>query len=276
MQAFGGLGNVSITHGSGSNVVIGEDGRPTIARGNRDSNTADKIEDQLRHDGHLIWGFVLYRCTYGNDGAWKTCVKRLNESIRGSMRFYNGLDLLEPEHFKLTIFDDESRFNGASAQVVRQHFRHWRSGAIHQEQGSQAEIEARGGISDSLDYYRSVRYRFCVQIDEVALQTLLSPEGEDRSGDAWVNLIKGDWVAGTAAALPEQGNITHADLGLDSEDYDDDEPVDGFPEIDGCTEENVGLMRVHHRDLIPDFYSLLRDPNAFEDMYVRPPELAEA
>lgn len=100
----------------------------------------------------------------------------MNETIRDSMRFYNALELLEPERFKLTIFDDKSRLGGASAQVVRQHFRDWRSDAVHQEEGSQEEIEVRGGSSDPLHYKSSVRYRFCVQIDEAALQSIVSSE----------------------------------------------------------------------------------------------------
>lgn len=274
IQAFEGLPHISVSHAVRSNVVISENGRPAIARGDRFSNTADRITDQLREDGHIIWGFAVYRCTNGDDEAWEACLERMNETIRDSMRFYNALELLEPDCFKLTVFDDKSRFDGATAQVVRQHFRDWRSAAIHQEQGSQEEIEARGGSSGPLDFKSLVRYRFCVQIDEAALPSIVSPEGEDRGGDAWVNLVEGEWVSGMADARREQRKIMQVEMGLDPEDYDDDDLVDGFPELDGCTEENVGWIRVRYMDLIPAFHSLLRDSDALQDMYVRPPELA--
>ncbi|KAI6812021.1 hypothetical protein KC340_g12541 [Hortaea werneckii] len=243
-----------------------------MARGDR-SNTADRIENKLRTDGHLIWGFAIYRCTYRDDVAWKTCLELLNESMRDSMRFYNGLELLEPERFRLTIFDDKSRFDIAKAQVVRQHFKYWRTSAVHQEQGSQEEIEARGGSSDFLGYKSSTRYRFCVQIDEAALQSVVSTESGLRIDDAWVNLIEGDWDPGAAAAQREKDRIEHVEEGLDPEDFDEDEV---FSEIDGCTEENVGIMRVRHMDLIPDMYHLLGDPDAIDYLYIRPPELAQA
>jgi hypothetical protein len=57
--------------------------------------------------------------------------------------------------------------------------------------------------------------------------------------------------------------------GLDLEDLDDE--VETFPEIDGCTEENVGWMKVCYQDLVPLLYSSLMDNNAFEELYVRPP-----
>ncbi|KAI6818701.1 hypothetical protein KC332_g9099 [Hortaea werneckii] len=243
-----------------------------MARGDR-SNTADQIEDKLPRDGHLVWGFAVYRCTYGDDAAWKTCLECLNKSMRDSMRFYNGLELLEPERFKLTILDDKSQFDGASAQVVRQHFRDWRSNVVHREQGSQKEIEARGGSSNFLDYKNSARYRFCIQIDEASLQSIVSSEGEIRPDEAWVNSIEADWDLGAAAAQREEDKIMHVEDGLDPEDFEDEEPV--FPEIDGCTEENVGFMRVHFMDLIPEMYHLLGDPDAIDYLYIRPPALAQ-
>jgi hypothetical protein len=43
--------------------------KSTCPRGNRSSNVADRIQDQLHKDGHCVWGFVVYRCTYGDDAA---------------------------------------------------------------------------------------------------------------------------------------------------------------------------------------------------------------
>lgn len=90
-----------------------------------------------------------------------------------------------------------------------------------------------------------------------------------------MNLVEGDWVPGMAAARRERGKILHVDMGLDLADHDDVDPVDGFPELGGCTEENVGWIRVHYMELIPAFYSFVRDPDALQNMYVRPPELAQ-
>jgi hypothetical protein len=283
--------------------------RPTIPRGDSSLNTADQIEDRLREDGHRIWGFAVYRCTYRDDAAWETCLERLNASIRKSMRFYNGLDLLDEDAFRLTVFDNASEFDGVGAPVVRRHFKEWRKGALREEQGTREEIEARrqkvnsphhpDGVDEELrarspaevqdvavqprgDDIRcpwsghgyghriaAVRYRLCVAVDEAALQSVVSAKGESRIGNAWMNLIEGDWGPEDAAAQREETNIQYLENGLDLEDWDDE--VETFPEIDGCTEENVGWMKVCYQDLVPLLYSSLMDNNAFEELYVRPP-----
>jgi hypothetical protein len=282
--------------------------RRTLPRGHI-FNTADQIEDRLREDGHRIWGFAVYRCTYRNDAAWETCLERLNASIRKSMRFYNGLDLLDEDAFRLTVFDNANEFDGVGAPVVRRHFKEWRKGALREEQGTREEIEARrqkvnsphhpDGVDEELrarspaevqdvavqprgdDTRRpwsghgyghriaAVRYRLCVAVDEAALQSVVSAKGESRIGNAWMNLIEGDWGPEDAAAQPEETKIQYLENGLDLEDWDDE--VETFPEIDGCTEENVGWMKVCYQDLVPLLYSSLMDNNAFEELYVRPP-----
>jgi hypothetical protein len=286
--------------------------RPTIPRGDSSLNTADQIEDRLREDGHRVWGFAVYRCTYRDDAAWETCLERLNASIRKSMRFHNGLDLLDEDRFRLTVFDNASEFDGVGAPVVRRHFKEWRKGALREEQGTREEIEARRGkaISPHHPYgvvgvdeesqarspeevqdvavqprgddircpwsghgyghrIAAVRYRLCVAVDEAALQSVVSAKGESRIGNAWMNLIEGDWTPGDAAAQREETKIQYLENGLDLEDWDDE--VETFPEIDGCTEENVGWMKVCYQDLVPLLYSSLMDINAFEELYVRPP-----
>jgi hypothetical protein len=285
--------------------------RRTLPRGHI-FNTADQIEDRLREDGHRIWGFAVYRCIYRDDAAWEMCLERLNASIRKSMRFYNGLDLLDEDAFRLTVFDDASEFDGAGAPVVRRHFKKWRKGALREEQGTREEIQARreeassphdshavvevdeesqarspAGVQDVAVQPRgddirrpwsghgyghriaAVRYRLCVAVDEAALQSVVSAKGESRIGNAWMNLIEGDWTPGDAAAQREETKIQYLENGLDLEDWDDE--VETFPEIDGCTEENVGWMKVCYQDLVPLLYSSLMDINAFEELYVRPP-----
>jgi hypothetical protein len=282
---------------------------PGCARGDKSSNLADRIQDRLHADGHRVWGFVIYRCTYGDDAAWKTCLERLSAWIRWHMHFYNGSDLLEEGRFKLTVFHDASRFDGVSARVVRQHFKECRKEAYHEEQGTSEEIEARRPIPEISHHpygtgefdedlwtrlagearevneepYRisefgrygrgaaAVRYRLCVQINEAALQSIISPAGEDYTGEAWVNIIEVDWDPEVAAAQREYEKIEGIRSGLDPEFFDDE--VEVFPEIDGCTDEDVGRMRVRYQDLVPEFYSSMMEFNAFNQYYVRPPDI---
>jgi hypothetical protein len=134
------------------------------------------------------------------------------------MHFYNELDLLDEEPFRLTVFDDPSELDGVSPPIVRRHFnKERRKRALREEQGTREETEARRKKAHSPHYpYRAaevepwnatpdirrpwsghgyghriaaVRYRFCVAVDEAALQSVISSEGETRTGKAWMKLI---------------------------------------------------------------------------------------
>ena len=74
-----------------------------------------------KKDGHRVWGFVIYRCTYGDDAAWEECLERLNASMRDDMQCYNGLDLLEEGCYKRTVIAG-ARFDWVKTQYVREHF----------------------------------------------------------------------------------------------------------------------------------------------------------
>jgi hypothetical protein len=165
------------------------------------------------------------------------------------MEYYHRLDLLEQDCFKLTVLEDASKFDGASVQTVRKHFKEWRKHAVHAEQGTDKEIGARRAklerirgtaqmdlelcmrladhveeacskeprlpfrIASSRNAYGhhcpAVRYTFCVQIDKAALESIVSPEGEKCYGDAWVNLIEADWHPDEAARQREEDRIEH-------------------------------------------------------------------
>jgi hypothetical protein len=139
-----------------------EEVKSTIARGDRDLNSADRIQEQLLADGHRVWGLVVYRCTYGDAAAWEMCLWRLHISFRRNMRFYHGLDLFAEDCFKRTVFDNAAIFDGVSTQATRQHFKNWRRHALYEEQGSSEEFEAGGPEGLVPSSFDAVWYRFCV------------------------------------------------------------------------------------------------------------------
>ncbi|KAG9529253.1 hypothetical protein KCU93_g3717, partial [Aureobasidium melanogenum] len=223
-------------------------------------NAADQIERALREDGHRIWGFVIYRCTYASDEDWDLCMRHLHEEVRESMDFYNGHDLLDEECFRLTVIEDKSKFDGASTSTVRKHFQEWCAQALHREQGSEAEIGSRRQKPVPWFGSLAVRYRFCLQIDAASLQSILG--GGDKP---FVNLIRDDWelkqhmAAGTGDALDyDEGDFT-------------DEEDEEYPSLEGNAEEDVGWMMIHLTCLMPTFYSYLWDPNTWTVLYCRPP-----
>jgi hypothetical protein len=280
----------------------------------RSGNPANRIQNELEEKGHRVWGFVVYRCTYGDDAAWEKCLERLKASTRETLCYYGGLDLLEKGRFKLTVIAG-ARFDGVKTQCVREHFKEWRKKAVLEEQGSPEEIEARrkkpeprylpygesrfdeAALTRSMqdaallypppDYVlphlplpgpcsygtenksMAPRYRFCIQIDEAAMRSILS--GDDFN--AWVNVIEADWRSKDAAIQFEEAWVGHVDSGLDKDSFD--HYVDIFlPEIEGCVEENVGWMKADYTAVMTGFYACVCDPdNLDEFLYWRPPTM---
>ena len=84
-------------------------------------NAADQIiEQQMQNDGHRIWGFVIYRSVYNNQPDWTEFLRRLRFQMEDMFEYYNGRDILDK--FSLTILENYSLFNDASADVIRRHF----------------------------------------------------------------------------------------------------------------------------------------------------------
>ncbi|KAH0367124.1 hypothetical protein KCU65_g4898, partial [Aureobasidium melanogenum] len=227
------------------------------------ANVADQIERALQADGHRIWGFVVYRCTYDNDEEWQFCMRHLREQARHSMKYYNGLDMLDDKYFRLTVIEDRSKLDGADYSVIRQHFREWRIEALHREQGSHEEIESRR--QEPVPWYGglAVRYRFCLFIDAASLRSIVERGHEPCiNGDGpWVNLTHDDH---------------HSEYPSDSEDDlkfidDDDDGDGGYPSIDGNTQEDIGWMRVCPEYLLTIHYSWCWDLNYWAVNYARPP-----
>ena len=98
-----------------------------------------------------MWGFTIYRCAYGDDAVWATCLERLDTSIQDYMLYYKGLGLLEEGCFQFTVFDNAKEFNGARTQLVREHFKEWRKQAVVEKGGSPEEIEVLRKNSEHVD-----------------------------------------------------------------------------------------------------------------------------
>ncbi|KAF7168680.1 hypothetical protein CNMCM6106_003798 [Aspergillus hiratsukae] len=145
-------------------------------------NTADRIERILEKDGFKTWGFVIYRCTYKSDSDWEEFMRRFLWQVTDKLEFYNGLDMLQS--FAPTVLEDKSLFDGANTSVIREHFKQWVVTACQQEQGISPE---------KLEYAESGRYRFCLMVNEEALQSVLNaPPEDDVNRTGYVVLVNGD------------------------------------------------------------------------------------
>ena len=138
-----------------------------------DPNTAFRVsevdrllEQDMRHDNHSAWGFVIYRCTYDSDEQWSRMLEML-ESQNNLVSHRTGKPYLPPfllNSLRITVFEDKDTLNGLDVASVRQKFREWL--ATNPEEHEQS--------SESVGKGRSPRYKFCLMIDAAALSAILT------------------------------------------------------------------------------------------------------
>ncbi|KAI7239120.1 hypothetical protein KC330_g2115 [Hortaea werneckii] len=140
-------------------------------------NDADSVERQLQEDGHKIWGWVIYRCTYENDEEWAEFMRRLHFYNEKTLRFHNALDMQANLDYR--VFEDRDRFDSMHPSAVLEHFTQWAATAPQQEQG------------ESAYHWRSQRYNYCLHVDQEALQSVIgaSAPPADIFGPGYVNLV---------------------------------------------------------------------------------------
>lgn len=204
----------------------------------------------MQKDNFRNWGFVLYRFTYKSDSDWEEFMRRYLDAVRSRLESANGLDLLNS--FAPTILEDR-RFDGASSFTIRDHFEQWVTTAAPAEQGISTE---------DLRFKEGGRYKFCLMVDEEALQSILNvPLDRGYQDTGYVILVDGEWK-------PEEE--------LDEEEkamYEVWEP-EVFEPVDGCTEKDVGCMRVRYDVAQVSGYVDMRNRWDWEVEYRRPPEIA--
>lgn len=150
---------------------------------------------------------------------------------------------------------------------------------VYEEQGSPEEIERRRRKHPAWfsDWLLPVRYNYCIQIDEESMRSLLSPE-EDRP---WVKIIKADWkprekeppqfVPGPGWVMETRGKFKDVEYDKFFTEEDDEE----FPPIEGCTDQDVGWMKMWSLGLMPGIYANLINPDIWEIVYTRPAGISD-
>jgi hypothetical protein len=139
-------------------------------------NNADNVERQLQEDGHKIWGWVIYRCTYANDEEWAEFMARLRYWNEYTLHSSNALDMLPSVDYQ--VFENPNLFDNAHPSTIREHFTQWAVTAPQQEQG-------KGPM-------RSQRYNYCLHVDQEALLSVIGgppPSVFTFMAPGYVNLV---------------------------------------------------------------------------------------
>lgn len=209
----------------------------------KDLNTADRIEWYMEIDHHQTWGFVIYRTTYNSDADWTVFLQHLRSRMESSLTVFNGLDILDS--FTLTVLEDRSLFDGASADTVRRHFQQWSLDAFQAEQRTAEQLAPRIG--------QSPRYRYCIQVDADSLASIIhdgsAPEVYRRK-TAWVKIIDKSWYLGRSVGTMEE-----------------------LEPIEGLGVDDVGWMKISFENVMTEWYTRLWQWNFWTSHYQRPPRV---
>jgi len=207
------------------------------------------VLNTLKNVKHDKWGFVIYRCTYQCDEAWdrfkQIVLGRTHEEMQES-------DAPEvADKLEWTFVEDRAALDGASRAQLRKRFNQWAAQAIVTEQPrAQAQTQAQETPTLGIP-----RYSYFIQIDEETLQSVLTAPTNDPCGKGFVNFVDARWKP----------------LGDRYPDNDDER----YDPIDGCTEENVGWMRIATMMIDTEWYDAAVDfaGGGWHVYYLRPPQV---
>lgn len=196
------------------------------------------------------WGWVICRCTYGDDATWAKFRDRVEAHSRKRIAQSDAPEIAE--RLAWTWVEDASALDGASTAALRERFRAWTADEVAQQPGN---------------YQPTVipRFRYFINIDQEVLDSLAESISREMhwSDDAFVKFVDGNWEP-------------LAESQQDGEQEDDGWEKEVLELIEGCTEEDVGWMRIAPHMINADFYDVLSgDENQWITFYERPPSIVQ-
>ncbi|RYC65033.1 hypothetical protein CHU98_g1148 [Xylaria longipes] len=177
---------------------------------------------RMRDTGFETWGFLIYRCTYGDDEAWDRYMALFKQDVHDDL-VYNGREWLMEPYAQWTVIEDKETLNGASKQQVREHFVQWRDQHSVSYELSEAARVARQLFPTPNDANtRLPRFTYCLYVDQKCLDTLKAYLDAKANGAPLLHSL----VVVIVDADYSPAGYTH--------------PYRRYPDIEGCTEEYVG------------------------------------
>lgn len=209
--------------------------RPFLSLPGRSLTSSERdILSHLRANNFDKWGWVIYRCTYNDDEAWsrfKNVVSHQAHELIAESDTPEIADSLE-----WTFIENRDTLENASKDQLRARFNAWAAEA--------ADVENPRRIKHPYGLYGILRYNYFVHVDHDALRSVAynAPQPPELALDCsgYVNFVKANWVPMSQILLAAGHSLED-----DGETY---EP------IEGCSEEDVGWMRLASINLTAGFY----------------------
>jgi hypothetical protein len=203
--------------------------------------------EELKHDK---WGFVIYRCTYQDDEGWDRFKQIVHERTQNSIQKSDAPEVAASLEW---TFVEDATLDGASKSQLRERFNHWAAQAFITEQ-PRAQADAQ---QDPDPTFGIPRYNYFIHVDEEALQSVLAAPVRDPYGKGFVNFVDSRWKP------------------MGSERYGEVEDEEKLDLIDGCTEENIGWMKIASVMIDTELYdaAFTFPGGGWYVYYQRPPEV---
>lgn len=243
--------------------------------GNPFPTEAEQLEQLLKDRRFDTWGFVIYRCAYGNDKAWEECMQILKARERRQLEWYEKPELYDS--LAWTVLEDLEAFDQATKQDLRGHFKDWIAPKAKNEQPRAQRLVTKHRPWKHI----APRYGFFIAIDQASMESVLEnpyPEAILTEQTGYVNLVDAYWKFGADCfrdqleSVESKGDLEeffHTDPDLRF----DEMPDFTFEPIEGCREE-VGWTRLPASEMGMQAYQMLgHSPHMWQNLYRRPPEL---
>lgn len=213
-----------------------------------------QISRMLKESNHDKWGFVIYRCTYKNDQDWARFKQLVHDRTKQLIAESDTPEIADS--LEWTFVEERATLDGASRPQLRERFNTWaeKAYAIEQPRHSQLDFQNWG-------LWGLQRYNYFIQVDEEALQSVLSPPEFDWHEQGFVNFVDSRWRP------------------MSDEDYyrgmTNEQREEVLDAIDGCEQENVGWMRITPMLMVSaEWYGTVGDFGVtWYAVYLRPPEV---
>ncbi|EEQ34604.1 conserved hypothetical protein [Microsporum canis CBS 113480] len=206
------------------------------------------VKDRLKEP--FTWGWVVYRCSYGDEEIWQRMLKSLQKSVEDSLALYQRMDLL-PSH-RMTIMECKDKFDGATSHDIRDHFTNWVADTlvdklvITPSESDQQMMREIYSPTPGPEWNLGTRHNFCLFVDDICLESL------KHMSDPVIKLL------GKKFGVREPGDRDYI-VYPGWEDGDTD-----------CEEEDVGWIYIEILDHV-SLYDMLMQTDFWYDLYSRPP-----
>ncbi|KAF2223298.1 hypothetical protein BDZ85DRAFT_261337 [Elsinoe ampelina] len=198
---------------------------------------ASVLAETLRKDKHDCWGWIVYRTCYQDDHEWQHLKCYLQDNSERALA-RSDVPALK-KSLRWTFIEDQAQFENASLDSLRSYFRERTKATYKREQP-----RAHG-------FVEAPRYMYFLK---VVKHTTDNPDLTTAYGLSHIKLVKAD-------AEPLVIHETH----------DDDEAA--YEAIDGCSDFDVGWMKIALNLTGPNCYESLYGSNeAWYAYYQRPPD----